>query len=421
MPKKVLTDRGLKALKPAAAGRRDMHWDASLPAFGVRVTDRGAATFIVMRRLDRKLLRRVIGQSWHVPLPAGADLPYPLAKAREEARAALRDMEGGVDPKAKREAKIREAKRQAENSFGAVAERFIAEHVDGLRTGKEVTAAIRRELIPLWGPVPIAGISRSDVTKMLRAVAKDRPYIAHHLLAYTRKLFNWALASEEYGLDASPCDRVSAKGVIGARKPRQRILDDKELVEIWRATSDDDGLGIPFAPFVRMLLLTGQRRREVAEARWSEFDFDKAMWTIPAARMKGDAAHEVPLSPAVIQLLQDLPRWKGPFVFSTTSGERPIAGFSKAKSRLDGMLSGVAAWRYHDLRRTMRTHLGGLPVPSNVAELVISHAQPGLHKVYDLHAYRDEKRRALELWAARLLSIVEPADDAKVVRLAARG
>jgi integrase len=63
---------------------------------------------------------------------------------------------------------------------------------------------------------------------------------------------------------------------------------------------------------------------------------------------------------------------------------------------------------FHDFRRTVRTALSGLPVPDNVAELVIAHAKPGLHKVYDQHAYRDEKRRALDLWASKLLSIVEP-------------
>ncbi|MEW6438819.1 MAG: site-specific integrase [Pseudomonadota bacterium] len=436
-PRHVLTDRGLKALKPAKPGRRDMHWDAALPSFGVRVTDRGSASFIVMRRLHGKVLRRVIGYPWHVPLPAGADLPYPLMRAREEAREALRDMEGGVDPKAKREAKVREAKRQAENSFKSVAERFIADHVERKEHGKtvmrsshEVAAAIRRELIPLWGKTPIVGITRADVVGMLRAVAKERPYIAHHLHSYTRKLFNWALSTEEYGLETSPCDRISAKAVIGAKKPRQHILSDKELAEIWRATANDSGFGFPFAPFVRLLLLTGQRLREVADATWAEFDLDKALWTIPAERMKGDAAHEVPLSPAAVELLGKLPRFeptrksKGTaealYLFSTTSGERPISGFSRAKTRLDGMMSEVGEWRYHDLRRTVRTHLGGLPVPSNVAELVIAHAQPGLHKVYDLHAYRDEKRRALELWADRLLSIVGEAPGGNVLPIRRR-
>ena len=133
-----------------------------------------------------------------------------------------------------------------------------------------------------------------------------------------------------------------------------------------------------------MLLLTGQRLREVAEMTWQEIDLDKALWTIPPERMKGDAAHEVPLAPMAVEILKSLPRFVGPFVFTTTGGDRPISGFSKMKSKIDSVLPDVDGWRCHDLRRTTRAGLGGLPVPNNVSELCIGHAQPGLHKVYDL-------------------------------------
>jgi integrase len=115
----------------------------------------------------------------------------------------------------------------------------------------------------------------------------------------------------------------------------------------------------------------------------------------------------VPLAPAAVALLEALPRWKGNFIFSTIGGAKPINGFSKAKARID-KLSSVSNWVIHDLRRTMRTHLSALPVQDLVRELVIAHAKPGLHKVYDQFSYRDEKRRCLELWEKRLLSIVEP-------------
>jgi integrase len=157
---------------------------------------------------------------------------------------------------------------------------------------------------------------------------------------------------------------------------------------------------------------------EVAEMSWSKVDLDKALWTIPAERMKGDAAHEVPLAPGAVEILKSMPRWTGQFVFSTTGGKQPIAGFSKLKARIDAAIKEpIAAWQFHDLRRTMRTGLGALPVPSNVCELIIAHARPGLHRVYDLHSYRDEKRRTLQLWAARVSAIVEPGAPDNVVRL----
>jgi integrase len=209
-----------------------------------------------------------------------------------------------------------------------------------------------------------------------------------------------------------------------------------ELAALWRAAAR---LGYPDGAFFRMLALTGQRKSEVAGARWSEFDLEKALWTIPAARMKMDAPHVVPLVREVVTLLEKLPRFKrGDHLFTTTFGQKPINGFSKSKERLDGRMtrSLQALARFngedhpeavtlrpfviHDVRRTVRTHLSALPVPDMVRELVIAHTKTGLHKVYDQYAYLNEKRHALELWTARLLSIVEPiAAGNNVVQLRA--
>jgi integrase len=169
-----------------------------------------------------------------------------------------------------------------------------------------------------------------------------------------------------------------------------------------------------------LLILTGQRELEIAHASWPEVDFDKQLMTIPAERMKGDRVHEVPLAPIAAELLQLLPRWTAPFIFTTTAGAKPINGFSKAKSRID-KLSGVTGWVIHDLRRTVRTHFSALPVQDLVRELVIAHAKPGLHRVYDQHAYQDEKRHCLELWERRLSSILGPVDGENVIALRARG
>ena len=167
-------------------------------------------------------------------------------------------------------------------------------------------------------------------------------------------------------------------------------------------------LGYPYGPVVRLMILTGQREREVSDMRWSEIDFDKKLWTIPAERMKGKRAHVIPLAPEALALLKTLPRFiGGECVFSATGGAKPVNGFSKTKERLD-KLSGVSGWVLHDLRRTMRTHLSALPIEDRVREHMIAHAQPGLHQVYDRHAYSAEKRRGFELWEVRLRGIVEP-------------
>jgi integrase len=434
-------------MKAATAGTREMVWDANLPGFGVRVTDKGSATFLVMRRIRGQATpkRFPVGGFAVGKYPEASELPeghkLPLAAARERAREVIALLDNGIDPDAAEEERRRKEEeqrlaevRQRENTFATVAEEFIAGPVSKWKSGAEVAAAIRRELISQWGERQLKDVTRRDVVSLLEKVAKDHPYVAHNLLGYVRQVYDWAIERDLYGIDTSPCDRIKAAKIIGEKQPRKRILNDSELRVVWQATGE---MGYPFGPFIRMLLLTGQRLREVAEMSWGEVEFDKALLTIPAARMKGDEAHEVPLSPAAKELLEALPRFAaGSFLFTTTSGERPVSGFSKAKVRLDALVlaalrkaaadrgddpSEVKApprWTFHDLRRTMRTHLGGLPVPSDVAEMVIAHKQGGVRGVYDLHGYRDEKRRALELWAARLKDIVEPAPGGNVIAFA---
>ena len=406
-----LTDRTLEALgkKAAAPGKRYDVWDSKTPNFGVRVNDRGRRVFMVAKRLA--------GESNPTRFTVGEYPGLSLSEARRKARQIIEDLESGVRPQERHQALAREQARRRRDTFALVAEEFIKRHVSKLRTRADVERAIRRDLISRWDERPITEISRGDLLELLdEAVDAGHPYAAHHTFAYVHKLWEWAIERGVYGLESSPCDRMKPASVIGKKVPRQRVLRDDELRLIWQATEDDGGSGLayPFGPLVRLLLITGQGLREVAEARWTEFDLDKALWTVPAERMKGDAAHEVSLSPMALDLLSALPRFAGgDFVFTTTAGAKPVSGFSKSKTRLDAMIAEavggpMATWVFHDLRRTMRTHLSALPVPDLVRELTIAHRKPGLHKVYDQHAYQAEKRHAMALWAERLAGIVEP-------------
>lgn len=409
--RKNLTTLSIKALKPAPAGKRYMVWDALLPSFGVRVTDKGAKTFIVMKRLYGKLVR------W----PVGTFPALSLEKARELARDYLEDIAKGVDPKEKLNSRHKAEERRRRDTFEAVAEAFIAKHVSTLRSGSEIERAIKREFVSRWGKQPVTSVSRRDILDLLdEFVSAGKRHQAHHLLAYLRKMYNWAIARDAYGIESSPCDRIKPRDLIGTLEARTHILSDDEIRLIWKAT---DQLGHPFGMFVKILFLTGQRLREVAGMRWSEINLAKRLWTIPAERMKAEANHIVPLVPEVVAILENLPRKnRGDYVLSTSGGEKAISGFSKAKSTLDGYVAALAEasqkasrqaqikvspWRYHDIRRTMRTHLSALPVQDIVRELVISHTQQGLHKVYDQYAYADEKREAMQLWTKRLLEIVK--------------
>jgi integrase len=190
------------------------------------------------------------------------------------------------------------------------------------------------------------------------------------------------------------------------------VLSDEELRAVWNAAAQTP---YPYGPLVQMLILTGQRRDEIAAAQWSEVDLDQGLLTIGPERMKAKAGHAVPLVPSAVELLSALPRWAaGDYVFSGQTGARPFSGFSKAKARLDRATGDIGPYTLHDLRRTVRTRLAELGVTPFIGEMVIGHTQKGVHAVYDLHRYDPEKREALLRWETRLFAIVADPEPGNV-------
>jgi integrase len=410
LPKpRILTEPYIRSLKPAPAGKRYAIADALVPGLKVPVTDKGSKSFIVWRRYG--------GAANPAARAIGAVGTMTLAEAREKARDWIDAIKRGDDPRGSA-AKVRD-----ENAFGAVIEEYLKRHVAGKRKAKDVEREIRKELLPRWRNKPLASITRKDVTQLVDEI-KDRGaiYQAHNILGHVKTFFNWAIERGIYGIETSPCDRIKPSRLIGPKHPRQRVLSDIEIAAFWRASGR---LGYPIGSLFRMLLLTGQRKSEVAEARWREFDLHNQLWVIPPERFKSDAAHTVPLSDDVLALLESLPRWKGgDFLFSSTGGKTPVNGFSKAKLRLDRrMLLSLRAMArkrgdnprnvllepfvIHDLRRTVRTRLSSLRVADAVAEIVIGHGRKGMQRTYDQHTYLPEMREALDGWAVLLRNIVE--------------
>jgi integrase len=162
----------------------------------------------------------------------------------------------------------------------------------------------------------------------------------------------------------------------------------------------------------------------LAEITWDEVDLVKATWILKGDRTKNGDRRLIPLPRLAVDILAAMPRFTGPFVFSTTYGKRPISGFAKIKQVLDRRIAKldegvpIAGWRLHDLRRSMRTNLSALAILPIVAELMIGHRQRGVAAVYDLHAYEAEQRTGFEIWCARLVSIVDPPNGTNVVPIA---
>jgi integrase len=421
--RRLLTDRTLKALKPAEAGKRSVIWDAKdgFRGFGVRVTDKGVRSFFVMRRPagESKPIRRVIGV-------------YPemsLETARAEARKALDELQQGRDPKdaRERERRANRERRQGGTTFEAVALKFIDRHLGLRREGRDwvaingtpnrrtaipIAQLIEGKLITRWRGREASGIAKRDVIALVEDVTRESGIeSARQTLIYIKRLFSWAAGRDD--IAATPAATIRAADLLPEKQSRKRILTAGELRSIWSATADLSTAGYPFNHFVRLLLVLGVRRGELAGATWAQFDLDAGTWLIP--RTKNSDPRLVPLPRLAVELLRNLPRFEGgAYLFSTTYGRRPISGFSKFKELLDRRIEKASGaidppWILHDLRKAVRTGLSALPVLPIVAELVIGHKQRGIAAVYDLHAYEREQHDALELWSARLMSFVEPA------------
>ncbi|MCO5129295.1 MAG: integrase arm-type DNA-binding domain-containing protein [Xanthobacteraceae bacterium] len=427
MARKNITDKTLKALKPAPEGRTIDLWDSVVPGLGVRVSDKGRKTFIFSARFSgaKNPTRRALG----------VYDALTLEKARDKARE-WSDLVGkGIDP-ATIEQRAKEAEiAKANLTFAVVVEDFITEKLKTERNGDEVERDIRRDLIPAWGKRPITEISDVNIIAVVKAKKKTAPAQARNLLGIIKRMFGWIVDQRVYGLAASPADGLKPSKIIGEKTNRDRILNDAELFALWRAAGR---LGYPHGHVYRLLTLTALRLNEAADASWTEIDLGQGIWVIPAARMKGRngraRAHAVPITKEIEGLLEKVPRFKrgGPFVFTTTAGESPVWMSDKVKKRLDiRMLRTLKAlarrrgdeaavvmepWTNHDIRRSVRSQLSRLRVTEEAREALLAHARPGIKSVYDHHDYLDEKREALELWAARLKEIIEPA-PANVIKM----
>jgi integrase len=429
MPRLKFTDKFIRNVSLPSDGRRDEYTDTLVRQLMLRVSSNGNKSFALLARFPgfpyptRRLLGayydgdpRVLDQADDGLFDRdGAALS--LAEVRDKARMWLGLIARGRDPGAERKAAItstraKEAatRQAAKSAFDKVAALWIKRKLAGLKHELEVARLVENEFVGRWKGRPLTDITRDDYRQAVREIAERAPYQAHNSLGHLRRLLDWASECGEFGAFISPLKDVKPSSWIDAKKqPRARILNADELRAVWQAAVQ---MGYPWGDVIRLLMLTGQRLREIADLSWPEINMRERLITIPAARMKGAAAHEVPLAPYALALLESLPRLTGPYCFSLSDSKRPVSGFDRPKKRLD-TLSGVTNYRLHDIRRSARSGFSALAgFEDNVREAVLDHRPSGIQRVYNLHKFTNEARALLTAWEERLLSIVEP-DAAK--------
>ncbi|HEX2446856.1 MAG TPA: tyrosine-type recombinase/integrase [Methyloceanibacter sp.] len=381
------TDKTLRGLNPPATGQVD-YWDELLPGLGIRIGTTGKKSFFVGTRISGHYRRITLKP------------PYPhleLAEARKQARAIIADAHAGIGPEVRK-------KRSEAGTFKAVCDAFMTDYAKNHRTKSEMQRKIDVELAD-WHDRQITEITRADIKEKVRLKAREAGVSANRLLGLIGKIFAWAL--DEEIIDASPALRIKQPT---EEFERDRVLSLDEIKLLWPAFEQT---GYPWGPLYQMLLLTAQRRGEVASMKWSQINNDG--WRLPAANAKTKTGHLVPLSSLAREILGGIPQISE-YVFRAHV-DAPLQGWSLAKRRIDKIVTLPEPWHTHDLRRSAATHMRSIGVDRLVVSKVLNHAEGGITKVYDRWSADPEKMAAMERWANRLREIISGAAGDNVVQM----
>ena len=375
--------------------------------FGVRVTAAGAKAFVMNFRIRGREHRYTIG----------AYPDWSVLRAVREARELRQRIDRGENPLEDR------APNPATKTVSGVLDEFLKRYVRNkdrpLRTANHTESAFERLVKPRIGNIRVYDLRRSHIAEMLDKIEdQNGPVMADRTRALLRKALAWHAERDDQFNFTAVFVRVKPRANPKDRA-RTRILSDAEIRTLWPVLGDAG----TFGALVKTLLLTAQRRDEVAHMSRGEIGPD-GIWTIPAERYKTKRPNFVPLSKAALAIVEAQPPTEGcDYVFPSRTGTA-FSGFAKSKAKLDkAVLSAILLrrkrgselepppnWTLHDLRRTAKTLMVRAGVRPDISERVLGHAITGVEATYDRHSYAEEKRAALEQLGAIINRIVNARD-----------
>jgi len=397
MANRTLTDIAIQNLKPRA--KRYEKPDPGARGLRVVVQPTGRKSFAVR-------YRNAAGRARKLTLPAG----ITLAAARKLAADALLEVAQGRDPgSAKRDAR-RSAGVRGDDTVERLAAEFIEKHAKRHTRPSSIRAtegAFRNIILPAWGCRTVHEIERRDVIELLDGVAEDRPILANRTRAVLSRFFAW-LAER---------DIITASPSVGVKPPsaevvRDRVLDDAELRRLWLAS---DAVGGNAGAYTKLLILTGQRRSEVAGLRWNEVDGD--VLALPAERMKGRQAHIVPLSTQTADIIAAQTE-----IDDFVLGSALRWHFHHVKQALDIHMGNTPKWVIHDIRRSVASGMAKIGIAVPVIEKILAHKSGtfrGIVGTYQRHSFLPEMATAMQKWADHVEQLVS-GKPAKVVKFRKR-
>jgi integrase len=420
MPRKQLTDLFIETVRLAPRGKQVDYFDRGLPAFGLRVGSARKSYFVHCRVL--------LEGAWKSKrFTLGAVEQISLAEARAEAKRILSEARSGQIPESGRKERRGALETRSRNTFAHVRELFLERYVGrGNRRPSESTLRLRRACLcsrdlKRWERLPIDSIGEQQIVEALDAInASGRATMANRVHSSLRILFRWARS--RHLIERDPMRDILAPG---HEAPRERFLSLEELVGVWKATRPDD----LFGGIIRLLILTGQRREEIAQARWDELRKDEEIGealVLPPGRTKNRRGHIVPLSDPALAIMnarraeQAATGTDTPFVFCAK--KRPFSAWSREKRALDARAGITTPWVTHDLRRTVATHLSEeLHIAPHVVEAILNHtsgSKSGVAGIYNRAPYLAERRSALNAWSRFVLELAgEAGTEQKIIAM----
>lgn len=418
-----LTDKRVRSLiQSAAIGD---YLDGATTGLYLRVGKRGASWSLLYRVTghggDSAAGHRAKGAMTRMHL---GDYPnVGLAAAREKAFATLRVAEDGEDP--------RQAASPVKTARGKTLTWLVDEYLEkyaakSLVNSKTGSWVLKRHWTPVFGARAFSSLKRSELNERLKEIAASEnhgPGAAMDARRWIMSVYGWAIR-EEIAAHNPAVGLIGKEGLRqnpGDLRPRERVLTIEEARAVYQATFK---MPSPWGELARVLLLSLARLGEFSQAQRSWFDRAGRNLEVPGMGHKNKHPKTVPMTDLTFEILDQRPAGKeGPYLFSTTNGEKAIYSFADNYANKLRELSAAELGRTvphftpHDFRRSGSTHLTGLGVNEEVVETLLGHKIKGVRGIYMKHKFLEERRAALRLWEKTIIGpAIKPAQPTKAAK-----
>jgi len=396
------TDASIKALRRKS--ERYEVWETNGKGFGLRVSPTGRKSWLFMYRFDGISRRMTLGT-------------YPgltLSEAHTTHAKAMEKLGKGIDPGVLHlQAK---AEHRGSPAIAGLAVEYIEKRSKKKKAWREEKRILDKDIIPKWRNRKAKDIKRRDIILLLDGIVeRGAPIMANRTLGVLQRMFKFGIGRGI--LEATPCSVIEKPG---EESERDRVLSADEIKGFWFGLDNCEMAGGTKLA-LQLLLLSLQRKGEVAQAEWKEIDIKSHWWTIPKTKTKNGLPHRVYLPPTALSLLKEIRKVSGDSAFLFPSprgnGTKPITSRSLSQALLRNQDNlKTEPFVPHDLRRTASSNMTGSGIPRSVVQKILNHVESGVTAVYDRYSYDKEKKAAMTKWDRRL-QIILSGESGKIIEM----